>query len=106
MAIPDQEPGLKNLINSGGVVTFLKATLQKTASRSVDDYGSTITETINMKYVKDFVDPDRVNHAVKSIDVSTLDECGVAVVTAWNEALDGTKSRKPDHGTWDFEDEE
>jgi hypothetical protein len=56
--------------------------------------------------VKDFVELDRVNRAVKSIDVSTLDERGVAVVTAWNEALDGTKSRKSDHRTWDLEDAE
>lgn len=86
---------VEKLVSSGGVVTFLKATLHKSASRGFDDYESTISEKIPMKYVEDFIAADKVDDALKK-NTSQLDERGLKAVTAWHEAVRRKKSGKRD----------
>lgn len=102
----DSRAWVETLLDSGGVLTFLKATLQKTASRGAEDYESKISEKINLKYVEDFLSLEKVDEAVKALDISKIDERGMVAVNSWKEALEMKKAGKSDDGAFSIEDDD
>lgn len=102
----EEEPKswVEGLVNSGGVLHFLKATLQKTASRGVADYSSEITEGISAKYVEDFIPLEKVNEAIRKIRGTPEDDRERLALKAWDETWERKKGGKGDKCPFDLED--
>lgn len=88
---------VEKFIRSGGVVTFLKAALHQTTSLTVNHYAQKITEKIPMHYIEDFVAADTVDEAVKSVNLSQLDERGLKAISEWQETLQRKKFGEHDN---------